>query len=115
QPILRGDGRIDLLALDGRRAAERANRDLGVLRLHRGGDVAGGKVVGIELVGVQPDPHRVLGAEHLDGAHAGYATDWIDHGGADVIGDVVLGHAAVPGDETDHLQETTGGLADVHA
>jgi len=60
-----------------------------------GSHIAGGEAVGVELVRIQPDPHRVLAAKYPDVANPGYATERIDQIGGDVIGDVVLGHAAV--------------------
>src|SRR5690606_26616633 len=65
QPRLRGDRGVDLLAFDGWRRAQRADRDLRVLGLDRRGDVARCEAVGVEFVWVQPDPHRVLGTEYL--------------------------------------------------
>jgi len=71
--------------------------------------------VGVELVRVEPDPHRVRGAEHLHAAHARDARERVEQVGADVVRDVVAVHAAVFGDEGDHHQETGLGLADVDA
>jgi hypothetical protein len=107
QAVLRADGGVDLLALDRRRGTERAHRDLRVLRLQRGDQIPRRQPVGVQLVRIQPDAHGVFRAKHLDGADTGNAAERIDQGGTDVIGNVVLGHAAIGGDETDDLQEAT--------
>src|SRR3546814_13103441 len=60
QPVLGVDGGVDLLAVDRRRGAERADRDLGVLRRDRRGDLGARQPVGVQLVRVQPDAHGVL-------------------------------------------------------
>jgi hypothetical protein len=115
QAGLGGDRGVELLAGDGRDAAELAGGDLGVLGLDRGADVEGGEAVGGELVGVEPDAHGVLGAEGLDLADAGDAGDRVLQGRDDIVGDVVAGHAAVGRDEGGDHQEVHGRLGDAHA
>jgi hypothetical protein len=78
QAFLRADGRVELLPFDGRGAAELADRHLRVLRLHGRDHVRGREPVGGELVRIQPDPHRVLRAEHLHRADARHAAQRID-------------------------------------
>ncbi len=53
--------------------ADLAGRYLGVLRAHRVAHVGRRQVVRHELVGVEPDAHRVGRAEHLHVADAGHA------------------------------------------
>ncbi|MCY1530316.1 hypothetical protein D9M68_654970 [compost metagenome] len=60
----------DRLAGDVRQVAERARRHLGVLRTDRGIHVVGRQVEALQLRRVDPDAHRVLGAEQLGLAHA---------------------------------------------
>ena len=110
QPVLGGDGGVDLLAIDGRRAAELADGHLGVLRLDGRHHVAGCKLVGVELARVEPDAHGVLAAEHLHAAHARHAAQRINDAGRHVIGDVVAVHRTVFGNKGQHLQEAAGGL-----
>ena len=55
-------------------------------------EVAGRELVGVELVRVEPDAHRVLGAEHLDAADARHARlSGSSRLRDDVVGDVVAG------------------------
>ena len=115
QAALRGDGRVQLRAGHGGRVAELPDRHLLVLRLHRADDVRGRELVGLELVGVEPDAHRVLRSEHLDVADAGDAADRVDDVRGDVVRDVDLVHAPVLGHETEHHQEAGARLADVDA
>jgi len=52
-----------------RRAAQLATGDLHVLVLDRGRDIDRRQREAVQLVGVEPDPHRVLRAEHVEIAH----------------------------------------------
>ncbi len=115
QAALGGDRGIELLPGDRRRASELADRDLLVLCPDLGDHVVGREAVGLELAGIEPDAHRVLRAECLHVADAGDARDRVDDVRGDEVGDVVLTHAAVFGDEADHHQEPGAALADVDA
>ena len=44
----------------GRRLVEHARGDLDILRLKGGDDLAGGQVARRDLVGIEPDPHRIV-------------------------------------------------------
>ena len=76
-----------------------ADRHLHVLRADGGDHVAGGQAVVVELGRVEPDAHRVLRAEHRDVADALGAVQRIEQVGGDVVGEVLVAHAAVGGDE----------------
>ncbi len=91
-------------------AAELADRDLLVLCPDLGDHVVGRESVGLELARIEPDAHRVLRAEGLHVADAGDARDRVDDVRGDEVGDVVLAHAAVFGDEADDHQESGAAL-----
>ncbi len=94
-------------ALRGRRrsAAELPAGDLHVLTLQRVRDVDRRERESVELVRIEPDAHRVLGAEHVDVADAADAAHRILDVGDDVVGDVVLRHVRVGGHERRDQQE----------
>ena len=74
KPAQRIDGELEDLVVRNRRAAELSRNHLDVLLLDRLLHVERGEAVGLQLVGVEPDPHAVLaGAAHRDLADAGQA------------------------------------------
>ena len=89
------DGRVQLLTLDGRQAAQLPGGHLHVLCADGRLDVHRRQVVLVQLDRVEPDTHGVLGAEHLEVAHTFGTGDRVLHVGNDVVGQVVLVHAAV--------------------
>ena len=105
-----GDGGVQLLPLRGGGAAELAGGDLGVLGLQRRNHIVGGQVVVVQLGRVQPDPHGVLGAEHLQFADPFEPADDILDVGDQIVGQGVAVHGAVFRDQTDDQQEVPGGL-----
>ncbi len=107
---LGGDGGVKRRAGQGRRAAQLSCRDLGVLGPDGGDDVGGRQGVAVQLVGVEPDAHGVLGAEELGVAHAWDAAQGVLEVGGDEVGEVGIAVAAVFGIETHHHQEIAGGL-----
>ena len=91
-------------------AAELAGRNLGVLGLQRGDHIVGGQMVVIQLGRIQPDPHGVLGTEHLQFAHPLNPADDILDVGNHIVGQVIAVHGAVFRDKADDHQEVPGGL-----
>ena len=112
QQGLGDDGRIQLLARRRRRTAQLPGRNLDVLGLDGTEDIRGRQIEGIQLARVQPDAHGILRAEDLDVADAVDPAERVDQAGADIIGDVGLGQAAVAGDQADDEQEIVGRLGD---
>ncbi|MCY1173035.1 hypothetical protein D9M73_131840 [compost metagenome] len=112
QAGLADDGRVQLGAGQGRQAAELAGRHLDVLRGDSGLDVDRGQVEVVQLGRVEPDSHGVLGTEHLEVADTGGPRDRVLHVRHDVVGQVVLGHAAVTRHHADHQQEVLHRLGD---
>ena len=90
---------------DGRQTAELTGRHLDVLRRDGGFHVHRGQVEVVQLGRVEPDPHRVLGTEDLEVTDTGGPRDRVLHVRHDVVGQVVLGHAAVARHHADHHQE----------
>ena len=87
QPSLRPDRVGELLPLRRRLAADLAGRIHGVLRLDRRDDLGDGDRQLRQLVGLDPQPHRVLaGAEDLDAADAGNARQLIVEVDVGVVG-----------------------------
>ena len=115
EPRLRGNGGVQLLTRNGRHASELARGHLGVLRLDRRGDIARRQLERRQLVGVEPDTHRVLRAERLHLTHPGHAAYRVLQRGRDVVGDVVADHAAVFRAEHGDHQEVAVRLGDAHA
>ena len=74
-----GDGGRDLLAFLQRKGAQRTACSLRILFADRGDDGAGGKVVGGQLVRIEPDTHGVFRTEQRDVAHTRHAAQFIDH------------------------------------
>ena len=69
---------LEGLRLRRRRHADLAGGDLLVLALERLDDVLRGERARLQLVGVEPDPHRILaGAEHVDVADARQARELV--------------------------------------
>lgn len=94
------------------RPAELAGGYLHVLRGDRSAHVDRGQLELVQLGRIQPDTHGVLRTEHLEVAHACGPRDRVLHVGDDVVGQVVLGHAAVFGHQADHQQEVLHCLGD---
>jgi len=69
------DGGVEPLAGNGRRAAELAGGDLDVVGPHGRDDVVRRHPVLHQPVRVEPEAHRVAGAEDLDLADAGNARE----------------------------------------
>src|SRR6516225_6469888 len=70
------EGVLKSLRVRRRRHAELAGGDLLVLALERVDDVLGGQRTRVELVGIEPNPHRILaGPEDIDLAHARQARE----------------------------------------
>ena len=104
------DGGVQRLFIDRRRAAQLADRHLGVLRLNGLDHVLGRELVAVELVGIEPDAHGVLRAVHVHAADAVDTAERILQVGDDVIGNVLLVHAVVGGDERHHHQRGVAGF-----
>ena len=104
-------------ALTGQRRlrADGAGGELGILRLHRGQHRRGRQVVGAQLVGIQPDAHRVLGAKLHHRADSGQALDLVEHARGDDV--VQLIRARPPGAERRPMppQESRAHLGDADA
>ena len=78
EPPERRDGVLERLVRGRRVLADLAGGDLHVLLADRGQHVLGGQVAGLELLGVEPDPHAVVAAaEDLDVADAGDAAQLV--------------------------------------
>ncbi len=70
QPRLGRHGGIEHLALRLRHSADFAGRDVDILVLNGGNDVAGHQLEARQLGGIEPDAHRILRAEDVDVADA---------------------------------------------
>ncbi len=112
---LGGDGGVQRLAGNGGLAADRTGGDLNILGLDGGADI--GRLQGevVELIGVQPDAHRVLGAEILNAAHARDAAQRVLHLGRHEVGDVQGGVTVGGVIHGDDQQEVGLRLGDRHA
>ncbi|MOA04987.1 hypothetical protein D3C78_1245650 [compost metagenome] len=105
QTGLADNGGVELGAWQGGQAAELTGGNLDVLRRDRGAHVDWGQLVLVQLGRIQPDTHGVLGTEDLEVTDTGGPRDRVLHVGHDVVGQVVLGHAAVARNHADHQQE----------
>ncbi|MNN23196.1 hypothetical protein D3C81_1365840 [compost metagenome] len=105
QTGLADDRGIELGAGQGRQAAELTGGNLDVLRRDGGAHIDRGQLVLVQLGRIEPDTHRILGTEHLEVTDTGGPRDRVLHVGHDVVGQVVLGHAAIFRDQTDYQQE----------
>jgi hypothetical protein len=115
QARLCGHGRVEHLRVGLWLAAELARGDFGVLRLDRARHVAGDQLDRGELVGVEPDPHRVLRAEHVAVADAGNATERVLQVRDEIVRDVLVGHLVGLVIDADDEQVVRVGLADDEA
>src|SRR3546814_9305532 len=70
--------------------ADRTGGELHVLPAHRRQHLAGRQAVAAQLVGVEPDVHRVLAAEQLGAADAGRPRDLVEHARGDQVRQRVL-------------------------
>ncbi len=109
------DGGGGLLAPNRRRGADRAGGDLDVLALHGIQRRGRGQAVGVQLVRIQPDPHRVIGAEQVRGADTVDALDGVQHVGGDEMVELRGIRAAGTGAQRDHGQEAGARLVDLQA
>ena len=64
---------------------------------------------------IDPDAHRVLRAEDLHVADALGAVERIQQVGGDVVGEILVAHAVVGGDEPQHDEEVARRLVHAHA
>ena len=85
---LRRDGGVQFGAWDGRLGAQRAGGHLGVLRLDGIGNVRWHQAEIVQLVGVHPDAHGILRAEHLHRADTGDAAERVHHLRRNKVGNV---------------------------
>ncbi|MCY1411357.1 hypothetical protein D9M71_267420 [compost metagenome] len=115
QAGLADDGGVQLLAGQGWQAAQLTGRHLDVLGRDGGAYIDRRQLVLVQLGRVEPDTHGVLGAEHLEVTDTCSPRNRILHVGHDVVGQVVLGHAAVFGHQTDHQQEVLHRLGHTNA
>ena len=89
----------------GRRLIEDARGDLDILRLERRDDLAGGQVARRDLVGIEPDPHRIIArAEDPHVADAVEPRQHVLHLKRRVVRDVELVARPVGRTEVDHHQ-----------
>ena len=79
EPVLGRDRGGDLLAFLQRQRPQRPARGLRILLADRGHDRTGRKIVGSQLFGIEPDAHRIFGAEQRDIADAGHTAQFVDH------------------------------------
>ena len=68
-----------------------------------------------ELVGIQPDSHRILGAETLDLTDPGDAGQHLLQAGLGIVLQIVFVHASVFGDQADDDQVIPRGFANCNA
>ena len=112
KPSSRGDGRGHVHVLD-RLLAEHARRRLAVLVPDRALEVADREAEARELVGLQPDLHRVVAAaDALYAAHSGHAAYHVHHVERGVVAEVDLVELGVGRLEGDGEQAVGGLLLD---
>ncbi len=111
----RCDGRIKLLPQGRRLPAKLSGRYLCVLGLQRRDDIVGGQLVVMQLVRIDPDPHGVLGAEHLDFSDALHAAYVVLDIGYRIVCQVVPVHRAIVGNQTNDEQKICGRFGDGNA
>ena len=89
EPALQLDRVLEVDAGRRRRHADLARRDLLALLLQRRDDVLGVEAARLQLVRIEPDPHRILaGAEHVDVADAGQPRQFVLQIDGGVIGEI---------------------------
>ena len=88
QARLAGDHRIQLLVAGDGELAELARGDLGVLGHDGGLHVGDGQAVIVQLVGIEPDPHGVLGAEQGGVAHPCHPAQRVEQLAVHQVGEV---------------------------
>ncbi len=115
QEVLDNDRRVQLLAVDGGNRAELAGGDLDIVGAQGRDHIGDGQVVGGELVGIQPDAHRVLGTEVLDLADARDTGQDFFEVRLRVVAQVVASHAAVLGHQSGQDQVVARRFADLYA
>ena len=109
------DRGVQSLALAGRQATQLARGYLDVLLDDGVRDVANRDRVFVELARIEPDPHRIFGAEQRVIANAGNPAQRVLNIGSNIVVDVLSVHAAVGRDEADDHHEVPGGLGDADA
>ncbi len=98
-----------------RRAAELTAGDLNVLRQERSRHIHRCQREAVESVRVEPDAHRVLRPEHVDVADTVEPAHRVLHVRDHIVGDVVLGHVRVGGDERGYEQKGSARLRHLDA
>ena len=101
------DNRIQLLAGRCRQLPKFAGSELRILGSHGLGDIAGCQVIGMELLGLQPQPHRIFGAEQYRLAHARHAADILQQVGCGVAAESHIVAALVRRNQRDEHQVIT--------
>ena len=97
----------------GRRLAELAGGNFDVLFHQRIDHVSGGEIAGGQADRVEPEAHGVFAlAEDGDVADAGHALDGVFDIDVEVVGDELVGVAAVEGEESGAEDEVGAGLVD---
>jgi len=92
-----------------------AGRHLHVLRADRRDHVAGSEPVVVEPGRIQPDAHGVRRAEHLHVADARGAVERVEQVRTHVVGEILVAHAVVGGNEPDHDEEVARRFVDADA
>ena len=106
------DGSVQTLPFHRRRATKLPGGHFHVVGLQRCDDILNCHLVIGQLVGVQPDAHRVLRAEFLDLADPGHACQHLLQVGLGIIPQIVAVHAVVFRDQAHNDQIIPRGFAD---
>ncbi len=115
QQRLRVNRGVQRLVIDRRRAADLTHRDLTVLRFNRAYHILRGERIVNQLVGIEPDTHRILGAVGVHLADAADAAEGVLNITGDIVGDILLIHTAVSRDKRQHQNIAFAGFIHRHA
>src|SRR5207244_2006817 len=113
-PLGRDGGGHGLIA-DRRLRADGAGGELRVLRLHGGEHPRGRQAVGSKAIGIEPDAHRVLGAELHRGAHSGDALHLIENARGHEVVELLGARAARRRAQTDRAEKSGADFRDADA
>ena len=112
QQVLDHDGRVQALALLGRRPSELAGRNFHVMDPERPDHIFKGEIEFRQFVGVDPDPHGVLGPETFDFTHARHPGQYLFDVRLGIVPQGISVHASIRRCQPDDHQVVPGGFAD---
>src|SRR5690606_31308077 len=111
---LHHDTGVDLLTGNRRSATQLTGRDLRVLCLDSTGNITGYQTICGQLVGIQPDTHRILRTKQRDLSYTIHPAQLVLHVGSHIVGNIIFVHAVIGRNKADNHQEASRRFGHAH-